>query len=334
MANPLSRSARRMHAALLLPALAVLAGMTACSKEPEIPAISAAAHRDTLAKWQASRTAWLKIPGRPVSYTGLVWISQGSNTIGSDSTSTVKLVGREVPALVGTLLREGNSVRFEPANAEVAALTRIDSVPATVRELRSDVDKGGPSRVEVGSAGFRIVRRVDSVGVRMWDADLASAERIAERIAPLTYFPLDPAWRAGGRLIPAAKPETIAVPTTAGVGEIHIVLGAVEFELGGKAQRLTAFAGANARDLYFSFSDETSGEETYGFRFLHAAFDTLSKAVVMDFNFAYNPDCAFSSFTTCPLPPQENRLPVRVTAGEKTAVHLVGAPGPHATTRK
>lgn len=332
MANPLSRSVRRMpmRAALLLPALAASVVMAACTNEPGIPAISAAAHGDTLSKWQASRAAWLKIPGRPVSYTGLVWIPQGASTIGSDSTSTVKLAGRDVPALVGTLVREGNGVRFEPANAQVAALTRIDSMPASARQLRSDADKGGPSRVEVGSAGFRIVRRVDSVGVRMWDADLAAAERIA----PLTYFPLDPAWRAAGRLIPAAKPETLAVPTTAGVGEIHIVLGAVEFTLGGKVQRLTAFAGANARDLYFSFSDETSGEETYGFRFLHAAFDTVSRAVVMDFNFAYNPDCAFSSFTTCPLPPQENRLPVRITAGEKTAVHLEGAPGPHAIIRK
>ncbi len=332
MANPLSRSVRRTPSlvALVLPALVAASGIAACSSEPAIPAIETAAHQDTLSKWQASRAAWLKIPGRPVSYTGLVWLSQGANTIGSESAAKVKLAGRDVPPLVGTLVRTGNVVRFEPANPNVAALTRIDSVPATVRDLRSDVDKGGPSRVEVGSAGFRIVRRVDSVGVRMWDADLAAAERIA----PLAYFPLDAAWRVAGRLIPAAKPETLAVPTTAGVGEIHIVLGAVEFKLAGKTQRLTAFAGSNARDLYFTFSDETSGEETYGFRFLHAAFDTTSKSVVMDFNFAYNPDCAFSSFTTCPLPPQENRLPVRITAGEKTAVHLDGAKGPHVSARK
>lgn len=330
MANPLSRSVRRSPArtALLLPAVAVVSAIAACaSDELSIPAISAAVHQDTLSKWQASRAAWLKIPGRPVSYTGLVWLTQGANTIGSESPAKVKLTGRDVPALVGTLVRLGNSVRFEPANPQVASITRIDSAPATTRDLRSDVDSGGPSRVEVGSAGFRIVRRVDSVGVRMWDADLASAERIA----PLTYFPLDGAWRVAGRLIPAAKPETLAVPTTAGVAEVHIVLGTVEFTVAGKPQRLTAMAGNGARDLYFTFSDETSGEETYGFRFLHAALDTATKAVVMDFNFAYNPDCAFSSFTTCPLPPQENRLPVRITAGEKTAVHVVG-PKPAAVT--
>ena len=191
MVNPLSRSAPRTVTlpALLLSALVAALSVSACSNEPEIPAISAAVHRDTLTRWQASRAAWLKIPGRPVSYTGLVWISQGANTVGSASLSRVKLTGRDVPALVGTLVRDGNRVRFEPANAQVASITRIDSAPATVRELRSDVDSGGPSRVEVGSAGFRIVRRVDSVGVRMWDADLAAAERIA----PLQYFPLDPA---------------------------------------------------------------------------------------------------------------------------------------------
>ena len=133
MTNLLSRLVRppRTIAALVLPALAALSAIAACSREPGIPAIAAAAHQDTLSKWHASRAAWLKIPGRPASYTGLVWISQGPNTIGSENPAKVKLTGRDVPALVGTLVREGNSVRFEPANGQVASLTRIDSVPAT-----------------------------------------------------------------------------------------------------------------------------------------------------------------------------------------------------------
>jgi uncharacterized protein (DUF1684 family) len=85
---------------------------------------------------------------------------------------------------------------------------------------------------------------------------------------------------------------------------------------------LTAFAGSKPNDLFLSFSDETSGEETYGFRFLHAALDTVTKVVSLDFNYAYNPECAFSKFTTCPLPPEGNRIPVRIPAGEKVVKHL------------
>lgn len=317
--------------ALPLAVLTALPGMlAACADTPSIPPVTPAEHQAAWTTWRDSRTAWLKIPGRPVSYTGLTWISEGQNTIGADSSSRVVLSGRDVPALAGILVRQGSRVRLLPANSDLTARFRVDSAPLTDGWLRTDADSAGASRVELGSAGFRIVKRVDSIGVRTWDADLAAAERIE----PLKYFPLDSAWRVAGRLIPAAKPETLAVPTTAGVGEVHIVLGTVQFTLAGKPQQLTAFAGNNAKDLYFTFSDETSGEETYGFRFLHAALDSASKSVVMDFNFAYNPDCAFSSFTTCPLPPQENRLPLRITAGEQTAVHIKDAPGPKAVTSR
>jgi len=184
--------------------------------------------------------------------------------------------------------------------------------------VRTDADSGKPSRIDVGSAGFRVVRRVDSVGVRTFDVDKANASAIA----PLTYFPLDPSWRVAGKFVSLAKPDTQAVPTTAGVAEVHIILGNVTAIVGGTSHTFLAFAGNSPTDLYFTFSDETSGEETYGFRFLHAALDQVSNVVTFDLNYAYNPDCAFSRFTTCPLPPPQNRVPVRITAGEKIVQHL------------
>ena len=287
----------------------------ACARDAALPVITAAAHQTAWDTWKASRTAWLSIPGRPVSYTGLRWIHEGANTIGSSLANAILLTGRDVPALAGTLVREGHRVRFEPAPG-VNAL--IDSVPATAQWVRTDADSGKPSRIDVGSAGFRVVRRVDSVGVRTFDVDKANASTIA----PLTYFPLDPMWRVAGKFVAAAKPDTQAVPTTAGVAEVHIILGNVTATVSGKSHTFLAFAGNSPTDLYFTFSDETSGEETYGFRFLHAALDPVSNVVTFDLNYAYNPDCAFSKFTTCPLPPTQNRVPVRITAGEKIVQHL------------
>ena len=68
---------------------------------------------------------------------------------------------------------------------------------------------------------------------------------------------------------------------------------------------------------HFVFRDRSSGRETYGAgRFLKAPIGSDGK-VVLDFNRAYSPPCAFTPFATCPLPPPENWLPVAVTAGEK-----------------
>ncbi len=304
----------RARAAVLLSIAVTLA---ACAREASLPPITPAAHQAAWEKWKTSRTTWLSTPGKALSFTGLRWIQEGATTVGADSNSGYVLKGRSVPPLVGTLIRDGHTVRFEPA-AGVAAL--IDSVPATARRLYTDADTNKPSRVDVGSAGFRVIRRVDSVGIRSFDIDLADPKTIE----PLTYFPLDPAWRVAGTFTPFSKPDTQAFATTAGVGEIHIGLGTVTATLAGVKHDFLAMAGSNPLDLYFTFSDETSGEETYGFRFVHAAIDTATKIVTFDMNFAYNPDCAFSKFTTCPLPPLQNRVPLRITAGEKMAKVATG----------
>lgn len=304
-----------LTAVIAIPALAFI---TACTEPEPVVTIAAAAHQAAWTEWRDSRTAWLATPGRPVSYTGLRWLTQGVSTVGGDSSNTVQLIARNVPRVAGRLVRTGNEVQFEPGRSMPVFVDSALITGSTL--LLTDGDRGGPSTVTVGTAGFRILKRQDSIGVRTWDSERAMKN--SSLVAPLQYFPLDSAWRIGGRLTRAAKPETIAVPTTAGIGEVHIIVGTVAANLHGIRHSLTAFAGNSPTDLYFTFSDETSGEETYGFRFLHAAWDTTSNVVTLDFNFAYNPDCAFSSFTTCPLPPTENRVPVRITAGEKMAEKL------------
>lgn len=278
------------------------------------PAIAEADYKAAYDKFLATRAATLTTAGKPISFTGLRWLKQGESTIGADTTNTIVLSARDVPAKVGTLVRTGFAVRFEPAPG-VAAL--IDSAPATARELVTDAGPGTASRVDVGRAGFRIVKRVDSIGVRMWDADRATPKGIE----PLEYFARDPKWRLGGTFTRRAKPDTIAVPTSSGVAEEHIDVGTLATTIEGQPYTLTAFAGNSPTDLFVTFSDASSGEETYGFRFLHAALDTVTNIAVVDFNMAYNPDCAFSAYTTCPLPPASNRLKAKVLAGEKIVRH-------------
>lgn len=187
----------------------------------------------------------------------------------------------------------------------------IDRQPATPALLRTDADSL-PSQVRVGSAGFRIAKRVDSVGVRAWDAESPALRAFQG----LSHFPLDQRWRIAGRFTALPAPRKFASPTESGVAEEYVVVGSVDATLDGTPYTLTAYDGGKGQ-LFLTFADASSGEESYGFRFLRANVDSASHAVVLDFNFAYNPDCAFSKFTTCPLPPPENRIRTKVLAGER-----------------
>ena len=281
-----------------------------------------AAYRAEWEAWTNKRTKALLTPGRPLSYTALSWLHPGRNTIGSSTKSDIRLAGADVPATVGTLIRSGDSIRFEPA-AGVAVTT--DSLPATPTLLRTDADSL-PSQVRVGSAGFRIAKRVDSIGVRAWDAQHPALSAFQG----LSLFPLDQRWRIAGRFTPLPVPRKFASPTESGVAEEYEIVGTVDARIADTSYTLTAYDGGK-NQLFITFADASSGEETYGFRFLRATVDTATNAVVLDFNFAYNPDCAFSRFTTCPLPPPENRIRAKVLAGERppqSAAVEIGSPLP------
>ena len=116
----------------------------ACAEEPKLPPLTTAAHAKAWDEWKATRATFITTPGRPQSYTGLTWLHQGSSTIGADSGNTVVLSGSNVPARVGTLIRDGRRVRFEPA---AGVLVTVDSPPAVSGWLRTDNDSGGASRV-------------------------------------------------------------------------------------------------------------------------------------------------------------------------------------------
>jgi uncharacterized protein len=302
---------------LLVPAAAIVAaGLSAVAfrtvRDRTAHAIATrpdtAAYRAEWEAWKGKRVKALLTPGRPLSYTALAWLHPGRNSIGASPRSDVRLVGSGVPARVGTLIRTGDEIRFEPAPG---ASVTIDSQPATPTILRTDADSL-PSQVRVGSAGFRIARRVDSIGVRAWDADHPSLRAFKG----FGYFPLDQQWRIAGRFTPLPVPRKFASPTESGVAEEYTVVGTVDATVAGVPYRITAYDGGR-KQLFITFADGSSGDESYGFRFLRATVDSVTNAVVLDFNFAYNPDCALSRFTTCPLPPPENRIRAKVLAGER-----------------
>lgn len=302
---------------LIAPALVIIAAsisVYAFRLARDRAGVTTAARRDTAVyrgeweAWKTMRTKTLLSPGRPLSYTALSWLHAGRNTIGSSAQSDIHLAGSDVPATVGALIRNGDEIRFEPVAG--AGIT-VDSQPAAPGMLRTDADSN-PSVVRVGSAGFRIAKRVDSIGVRAWDAK--NPPLLA--FTGLTHFPLDQRWRVAGRLTRLPVPRKFASPTESGVAEEYTVVGTVDATIDGTPYTLTAYDGGK-RQLFITFADASSGEETYGFRYVRPSLDSASNDIALDFNFAYNPECAYSKFTTCPLPPPENRIRTKVLAGER-----------------
>jgi len=152
----------------------------------------------------------------------------------------------------------------------------------------------------------------DDRGIRVRDP----GGPLARGFRGFTWFPIDERYRVLGRLVPDPAPQQFRVLNTYGHVDEYTSEGVVEFELLGQTLRLRPFTTRPKR-FYFVFRDASSGEETYETaRFLYSDLRD-DGTTLLDFNMAYNPPCAFNPYTTCPIPLRENRLPVKILAGEK-----------------
>jgi uncharacterized protein len=243
-----------------------------------------------------------------VSIAGLHPFKEGANTVGAGAKNDI-VVSATLPDRIGTFVLTGQKVRFEPRDG-VAIKLKDQPVTAPV-ELKDDA---APGADELMVGDVRLVVHVSGTtrSLRVRDPN----GPLAKGFLGFAWFPIDLQYRVAGRFIRDAEPKTMKVPNTLGDLDEYKTEGVVEFQLGGQTLRLRPFTTRPKR-FYFVFRDASSGHETYETaRFLYAdlADDGTS---VLDFNQAYNPPCAFNPYTTCPIPLRENRLPVKILAGEK-----------------
>ncbi len=254
-----------------------------------------------------SRLTRLRHPEGWLSLVGLEWLHDGVNTVGADADSDVVLRGSDAPPRAGTLVVDGNGVRFVAApRADVTHDGRI------VDEIELRDDEGGmPTTLAIGSLRFHLIRRGPRLALRV--RDRAAATRTA--FEGLDYFPIDPSWRVVARFEPSVG-VTLAVPDVIGLVTDEPSPGAIVFVRGGSEYRLDAMPGEDGA-LWLVFGDATNGGETYGGGRFLLTRPPDAGAVVVDFNLAFNPPCVFTPYATCPLPPPGNRLPIRIEAGER-----------------
>ena len=300
---------------LTLLAAAALA-MAACSRDAAPSAAQEAAKAKAAAAfaasertWRAQRLAELTKPDGWASLVGLHWLDRGSHRVGSAVDNGVRLsMG---PPHLGVFSVRDGKVRF----AADAAVT-VDGATSRGGRLRTDADAAGPSVIafDDGKGLATVISRGGRLALRVKHADADSRVHFTG----LQYWPGGPQWRLQARFVPHPPGRTLPIANIIGTTDEIPNPGVVEFTRNGTPYRLEALDQGEGT-LFLVFADRTSGHGSYGAgRFIDAPMPDARGRLTLDFNRAYNPPCAFTPFATCPLPPPENRLDLRVEAGEKT----------------
>jgi hypothetical protein len=301
---------KRERALFFLTALFAGAALWAAdAKAPAADRPDPAAYRKEIETWRQERLTGLKREDGWLTLVGLFWLKPGENRFGSDPGNPVILPAGKAPAVAGTLTREGDTVRLDVQPG--VPLTADGKPPAPGMKLSVDAD-GKPTLLQLGSLSFNLIKRGDRLGVRIKD----KASPMRASFKGIDEYPIRPEWRVVARFEPY-KDKKIPIANIIGQVEDNPSPGAVVFDWQGKTYRIDALEGGDDGSLFLVFGDQTNGKETYGAgRFLDTA-PPKDGRVVVDFNTAYNPPCAFTAFATCPLPPAGNKLALKVEAGEK-----------------
>ncbi|HET8698440.1 MAG TPA: DUF1684 domain-containing protein [Gammaproteobacteria bacterium] len=282
------------------------AAVAGCQAETPAPLEWSDAVVTQIEAWRAQHEDSYRRNWAPIE--GLHFLKPGAQSAGSAPGNDVVLIAA-LPERLGTFTVAADQVTFTPDPD--AAITLNGEAAAAPTVLRDD-GEDDTDVIEANGASVVVHRSGPRLSLRVRDPNGARARAFAG----FDWFPISRDYRVLGRFIADAAPRSLPVVNTFGDVDEYPSDGAVEFVLNGATLRLRPFTTEPGR-LYFVFNDASSGEETYAAaRFLYSDLRP-DGTTVLDFNEAYNPPCSFNPFTTCPVPLRENRLPVKVLAGEK-----------------
>lgn len=266
------------------------------------------AYRAQIAKFQQEREARLKTDDGWLTIAGLFFLNEGESTFGSDQLNDIVLPAPAPPRAGTFVLRN----RIVTVKAEKGTPLVVNGKPVATAALKSD--GGTPDRIAFGKSLLLWVHESgDRRSIRLRDQN----SRLRREFTGAKWFPINEALRVEGRFAPYDKPKPVQVPNILGDLETYESPGLVTFSIGGQSFAMEPIPSSGGKRFWFIFRDLTSGKESYpAARFLYVPAPVNGR-VVLDFNQSENPPCAYNSFTTCPLPPERNRLRVRIDAGEK-----------------
>jgi uncharacterized protein (DUF1684 family) len=273
-------------------------------------------HEREVQSYRQARLKRLTSPDGWLSLIGKDWLVEGENSVGSSVACTIHLPQDKAPSSLFTLTLSDGKVRLAPTSGRDLTLrmgATSEEIQVHAPILLASDQNGTPDRVCFGSLTFELMQRGDAFALRT--RDNASEKRT--NFPGIPCFPIDPSWRVLARFERFAAPKTVQLQYETGDAENYRCEGCAIFERDGVTYRVEPVIDGSRPRLFLLFWDRTAKNETYGAgRFLYAPLPENDE-VVFDFNQAFNPPCAFTPFASCPLPPPENRLALRVEAGER-----------------
>jgi len=292
--------------------VAIALSLTACNRAPR--RIDAATYTKEIDQWRAERLASLTGESGWLSLIGLFWLKEGKNTFGSEPANDIVLPKDKVPARAGAFTLANGVLTFETSQPNTFM---INGEPVTSAQLRNDTEDK-PTIIAINSLTFQIIKRGDKLGLRVKDKN--NSDRA--NFKGLEYFPADLKWRIDARFEAYNPPKPMPILNVLGMESDEPSPGAIVFEVNGKTYRLDAMTEKDEPRFFMIFADDTRGKDTYGAgRYLYVDPPDGNNHLVIDFNKAYSPPCAFTNYATCPLPPKQNVLSLAIDAGEKFKGH-------------
>jgi len=260
-------------------------------------------------EWRRQQEKDLTAPKGWLSLAGLFWLKEGANTLGSAPQNDFVLVGTAAPAKIGVIQFHDGAATF--TSDPQAAVVSDSSDSATIRSIRLEADDTKlPTLLRVGTLSWGLIKRGARYGIRVRD----TANPRLKQFDGLKWYPVKADLKIIADFTAFETPRTVPITNVLGDTIQMQSPGKLTFRLDGKDYTLEPVADGDR--LFIIFRDLTSGKTTYGAgRFLYADAAKDGK-VMLDFNQAVNPPCAFTPFATCPLPPTRNWLKVAIPAGE------------------
>ena len=265
---------------------------------------------NTINEWRKAYEERLGAPDGWLSISGLFWLREGDNLIGTDPTSQVVLPQGAGPAKTATIHVQGTQIKL--AVSEEVKMT-CNEKPVSSMDIKLN-EYGSSDWFFIKDVKFAVIQRGTRYGVRVYDQN--NPER--RKYLNVRWFAVNEAQRVQAKYHALEKPLMLTIVNVLGDSSEEPCEGYVEFTLGDKAYKLYPLSINDGKGLWFMFKDGTNNKLTYnGGRFM-TADGPKDGIVTLDFNKAHNPPCAYTHFATCPLPPDMNRLPVDIIAGEMT----------------
>ncbi len=260
-------------------------------------------------EWHKNRIENLKKENGWLNLVGLFFLKEGENTFGKSDKNDFVINDTSLPDYICSFYLRDTLVEMI-SNPDIDLRINGERVNKVV--LQHDLT-GNPSIVSYKSYRWLIIKRGEKFALRVRNLEAP----LVKEFKGIDRFPVNEEWKIIADFIPYNPPKEILIPSIIGIPEKEISPGKVRFRVKDKIFELDAIESGDK--LFFVFADETNGEETYGAgRFLYADKPDSINKVTLDFNKAYNPPCAFTPYATCPLPPPQNVLKIKIKAGEKS----------------